>query len=188
MANPIQAHEIVVRAWQSADATSLHDTVRASLPELREWLPWAHSDYARADSDAWIAHAQNAWATRSEFPMGVFDARSGDVLGGVGINQISRAHRGGNLGYWVASAHTGRGIARHAAMHAVRFGFAELGLQRIEIIMLPANGASRAVAEAIGAQREGLARHRIHFDNAAHDAWVYGVIPADLEGAAAAAC
>ena len=32
-------------------------------------------------------------------------------LGGCGINHISRVHRFGNLGYWVRTSATGRGIA-----------------------------------------------------------------------------
>lgn len=171
---------IIVRPWRPDDASALHAAARASLTELAAWLPWAHAGYALADSQAWIAHAERAWAAGSEFPMGVFDAISGEVLGGTGINQINRAHRIGNLGYWVASAHAGRGVARTAAREAIALGFGRLGLQRLEIIALPTNIASVRVAEALGAHRETVARNRIHFQGRAHDAVVFSLIPEDV--------
>lgn len=172
--------DIVVRPWAHADAASLHATVRASLPELGAWLPWAHPNYALADSQAWIVQAQEAWAGEREFPMGVFDGASGEVLGGTGVNQINRAHRSGNIGYWVGTSHTGRGVARFAARAAAVFGCRTLGLQRLEIIALPHNIASQRVAESIGARRECVARNRIHFQGRAHDAVVYSLVPNDI--------
>lgn len=178
---------IIVRPWQPEDAPALHAAVRASLTELAAWLPWAHAGYGLADSQAWITHAERAWAAESEFPMGVFDATSGEVLGGAGVNQINRAHRSGNLGYWVATAHTGRGVARTAAREAIGLGFGRLGLQRLEIIALPSNIASVRVAEALGARRECVARNRIHFQGRAHDALVFSLIPEDAAPASPAA-
>lgn len=173
--------DIHVRPLQPDDAPSLLAAVLASLPELGAWLPWAHPAYSILDAERWIAHTIDAHATRREFPFGVFDAAGGALVGGVGVNQIQTTHRVGNIGYWVATPWTGRGVARQAARHAARFGFDELRLTRLEIIALPTNLASCRVAESLGARRECLARNRIVFHGQTHDAVVYSLVPRDLE-------
>lgn len=174
----------IIRPWQSTDAPLLFNAVRASLVELCTWLPWCHANYARADAEQWIAFTLDAWVARREFPFGVFDAGDGRVLGGTGINQINAAHRIGNLGYWVATPDTGRGVARAAARHAAAFAFDELKLARVEIVAMPANIASQRVAEALGARQEGLARSRVQFRGVAHDAFVYSLVRGDLQDVA----
>lgn len=171
----------LIRRFQPNDAPSLYAAVQASLPGLADWMPWCTPDYTMAQAEAWVRHTEAAWTEQTEFPLAIVEPDTGVVIGGVGINQINRAHRIGNLGYWVSTPHTGRGVARQAALAAARLGFGELGLVRLEIVTLPHNLASQRVATALGALREGLARHRLWIRGQPQDAWVYGLIPADLD-------
>jgi RimJ/RimL family protein N-acetyltransferase len=174
------AADYLVRPFVSGDAPSMLAAVRASLPDLAYWMPWCKPDYALADAQGWVEFAQQAWVARSEFPLGIFEAASGAVVGGTGINHLVPAYRMGNLGYWVSTPHTGRGVARWAAGQAARLAFGELGLTRLEIVALTHNQASQRVAQALGATFEGLARHRLYLQGAPHDAVVYSLLPSDL--------
>lgn len=174
---------LIVRPWQAADAENLYRAVDASRSELAHWLPWCSEAYARADAEAWVDFSLRSWRERSEFPFGVFDAYSGDVVGGTGINHLDLPNRRGALGYWVSSAHTRRGIARRAAAAAAEFGFRELALCRIEIVVLLDNYASHRVAVALGAQRECDARHRAQHRGEAVTASVYALLPDELRPA-----
>ena len=171
---------IRIRPWAMDDADALHRLVQASRAGLSPWLAWCRDGYARADADAWIAHSTQAWAARSAFPFAVVDQDDGTLVGGAGLDQLDPARRGANLGYWTGSAFTGRGIAREAARQAARFGFDEIGLQRIEIRVLPGNTGSLKVAEALGATREGIARHGLVDGGTPRDAVLFSLIPADL--------
>lgn len=175
----LESDGLRVRPLTPQDADALYVAVRSSISELAGWLPWCTPQYSLQDSQTWVAHCQRAWAQRTEFPLGIFDAASGTLLGGTGINHIDPVFHSGNLGYWVATPATGRGVARTAAALATGFAFAELALTRIEIIVLPQNLASQRVAEALGARRECLARNRIHFQGKPHDAVVYSLVPED---------
>lgn len=172
--------KILVRRLRPADAPSLYAAVQASLPELCAWMPWCHAAYALADSVAWIEFTQEAWDAGREFPLGVFDAASGQVIGGTGVNQINKPSRMGNVGYWVSTPHTGRGVARAAARHAAELGFGTLALTRLEILALHHNFASQRVAESLGALRECRARNRLVLHGQVHDAIVYSLVPKDL--------
>lgn len=168
-----------VRRLEPGDAPSLFAAVRASLPELVDSMPWCKPDYAIADAESWIAYTQAGWEKGTEYPLGIVHRGTGAVVGGTGVNQINRAHRTGNIGYWVSTPHAGRGVARYAARQAARLGFGELGLTRLEIVTTLHNLASQRVAESLGATREGLARNRLHVQGRPQDAIVYSLIPED---------
>ena len=168
-----------VRRFEPSDAPSMYAAVRASLAELVYWMPWCKEDYALEDAEAWIGFTQKAWTERIEYPLGVFEKRTGAVVGGTGINHITKAYRIGNIGYWVSTPHVGRGVARHAAKQAALLGFGKLGLTRLEIVALTHNVASQRVATSLGATRECQARNRLYFHGKPHDAVVFSLVQED---------
>ena len=169
-----------LRPWQSRDAEALCDAAQNSLPTVGRWLPWCHASYALEDARAWVAYCEQGWANAEDFAFAVFDHRSGELLGGVGLNQRNPMHRSANLGYWVRQSRQGEGIAARAASLVARFGFEQLGLIRIEIVTLPDNGASQRTAEKIGAKFETLARHRLWVRGQPMDAVVHALIRTDM--------
>lgn len=172
--------EVLIRELAVTDVDALFDTVSASLSTLSQWLPWARPGYARSDSAAWIAHCQRTWNTGVGYHLGIFDAASGILHGGVGFSDVNTMRRSANLGYWVADAARGREVAVAAARLAAAWAFDELGLLRIEILVQPENTASLRVAVKLGAVCEGIARNGIIVDGRPHEAIVHSLIPGDL--------
>jgi ribosomal-protein-serine acetyltransferase len=171
---------ILIRPWVATDADALFEAVISSLPTLMQWLPWATPTYSYADAAEWIAHCQRACADDEEYHFGVFDPVSDELLGAVGLNHRIRAYRTANIGYWVADATRGHGVAVEAARQAARFGFETLGLQRIAILIQPENATSLRVAAKLGSAREGVARNGIVVAGRPHDAIVHSLVPGDM--------
>jgi ribosomal-protein-serine acetyltransferase len=159
-----------LRPWQAQDAQGLFDAVRSSVDSVGRWLPWCHAGYDLDDARAWTSHCQDGWSCGEHFAFPIFDLRTGELLGGCGLNQLNHQHRSANLGYWVRQSRHGEGIAARAAALVARFGFEQLGLIRIEIVVMPDNHASRRTAEKTGAHFEAVARHRLWAKGQAHDA------------------
>lgn len=174
-----QDGRVLVRPFAAADAPLLYDAVDASIDVLSRWLSWCGPGYSRAEADAWIAHCHAAWAAGTEYPFGVFDS-DGRLLGSVGLSRVDRAGRSADLGYWVAATQQGKGVATRAAAIAAAAAFEDFGLVRLEIVVLPDNGASRRVAEKLGATCEGLARNRLMHRGCPAPALVYSLVPGDL--------
>ncbi len=174
------AKACVLRPWHVDDIDALLAAVRTSLPTLSQWLPWATDDYDRPRAEAWIAHCAAAREAGSEYHFGIFDAGTGDLLGGVGLNHLIRAYRTAHMGYWVADAARGRGLAVDAARQAARYAFETLALQRLTILVQPENRASLRVAMKLGTVCEGVARDVIVVHDRPHDAMVFSLLPADL--------
>jgi RimJ/RimL family protein N-acetyltransferase len=63
---------------------------------------------------------------------------------------------------------------------AARFGFEQLGLQRIEIVAAVGNVPSQRVAEKAGATREGVSRKRLLIHGESLDAVLFSLVPEDL--------
>lgn len=158
----------------------LYEAVRASITELSPWMPWCTDRYALEDSVSWLATRASAWASGLEYDFSIFDRPGGSLIGGVGINQINRGMRFANLGYWVRTGWTGKGVATAAARETARFGFEKLNLNRIEIVAATDNHASRRIAEKVGARLEGILRRRLAVHDRAQDAAMFSLVPEDL--------
>jgi ribosomal-protein-serine acetyltransferase len=171
---------VAIRKYRDGDAELLYEAVRESVAEVSLWLPWCHEGYSIEESRDFIA-TRNVRSQGDEwYSFAVLDQASGRFLGGVGINFINRIHQFANLGYWVRTSAAGRGVATRATRLAARFGFEELGLNRIEIVAAVNNLASQRVAERAGAVRECILRKRLLINGMPHDAVLFSLVAEDL--------
>lgn len=87
----------------------------------------------------------------------------GDLAGRVNVTNIARGpFCSGNLGYWIAQTHTGRGAATQAVRHVLGECFLNHGLHRIEAATLVDNAASQTVLRRTGFTQIGLAPRYLH--------------------------
>ena len=112
-----------------------------------------------------------------EYDFVILDKQNRIFLGGCAIDQINRKHNFANLGYWIRSSQTGKGIATAAVRLISRFGFETLGFTRLEIVAAVQNRASQRVAEKVGAIREGIHRNRHVVRDKMYDAVMFSLIP-----------
>ncbi|MFM5815733.1 GNAT family N-acetyltransferase [Aeromonas dhakensis] len=175
LANP----QIVIRPFKQSDADDFVRAAHESIDTVGRWMSWCTPSFNREQALAWFATCDQDRAAWRAFDMGIFCAATGQLLGGAGINQLAPHHRYGNIGYWVRQSRQGQGIARQAVALLRDFGFQQLGLFRLEIVMGIGNSASEAVAIAAGATFECRARNRIFLHGQPIDAHIYALVPAD---------
>ena len=116
------------------------------------------------------------WEQRPELAI-VFE---GEVVGRA-ILDVDRANVTAALGYGVARAHWGRGIASEAARAIVDYGFEAFSLAKVWARADPRNGASVRVLEKIGMQREGLLRGHLLVRGERVDRAYYGILREEWE-------
>ncbi|HEY0375477.1 MAG TPA: GNAT family protein [Pyrinomonadaceae bacterium] len=178
--NGLSDGQILIRPYRAEDIRAMYEAVRESVAEVSPWLPWCHADYTIEETTAFVMTREEAWRNDEGYAFGVFDAGGGNYLGGVGLNFINRIHQCANLGYWVRTSQTGRGVAARAARLAARFALEQLGFQRIEILAAIGNHASQRVAEKAGATREGTLRQRLLVSGRPQDAALYSFVAEDF--------
>jgi ribosomal-protein-serine acetyltransferase len=170
--------DVLIRPYRIDDAETIFQAVQESLPDLIPWMPWCHPQYSLNESHSWLELQVPLFQEANGFEFAI-ESSDGRYLGGCGLNQIDRMNQRANLGYWVRSSATRRGVATAAVSLLRDWGFQNTDLIRFEIVIAAGNAASHRVAEKVGAFREGVARDRLLLHGAPQDASVFSFIRKD---------
>jgi len=167
--------DVRIRPYRLDDADLIFEAARESLAELGPWMPWCHPHYSLNESRLWLEEQVPAFEQGTAFEFAIVST-DGRYLGGCGLSQVDKLNRRANLGYWVRTTATRRGVAT-AAVHLLRdWGFQNTDLLRLEIVVAVGNIASQRVAEKSGAVREGTLRNRLILHGTVHDAAVFSFV------------
>ena len=159
---PRTTPRLELRPFRRRDVEALIAAVSASFDELERWLPWVHSRYGRADALRFIRDSAAAWVEGRAYDFAIRKPESPDQhVGNISIWPTSRRERAGEVGYWIASADAGNGIATEAATAILAVGFEEMALHRVTLRIAVGNVASERVAEKLGFVHEGLLRKEV---------------------------
>jgi RimJ/RimL family protein N-acetyltransferase len=139
---------VQLRRHHIDDAEAIAAAVAASLPELRPWMPWASEDAARAEVQrSRLEVAVPHWDQGSEYEYVVLV--DGRLVGSVGLH--ARVGAGAlEIGYWMRSDHTGRGIATACTRALTAAALALPGIERVEIHCDEANARGSSIPRRLG--------------------------------------
>ena len=168
---------IALRPWAAADAPALFDAIAESAGDLGPWSPWWHPGFSEADALVFIEGTIAARPLGEAHELAIIAGTGTDerILGSCGINEINALHGVANLGYWVRSTQTGRGIASAVVRQLAAWVFGNMDLNRLELVIATGNPASRRVAEKAGANFEGVQRQRLLLHGTTHDADMFAI-------------
>jgi ribosomal-protein-alanine N-acetyltransferase len=94
----------------------------------------------------------------------------GEAVGSLGVSNIVRGpFQSASIGYWVAQAWNGRGIASEAVRLVTEWAFCEALLHRLEAATLLENVASQRVLEKNRFRRIGISPRYLHIGGAWRD-------------------
>lgn len=79
-------------------------------------------------------------------------------LGDVGYHEIKAQHKRAEIGYKLAPAYWRRGLMTEALTAVLDYGFASMGLNRVEALVDPRNAASAGLLRKLGFTQEGMLR------------------------------
>lgn len=165
-----------IRPWQHGDVEQL--TAICQDPLIQRWTAAVPIPYTRADAEFLVSElAPQGWANGSELFWAIADPSTGELLGAISLR--IRHGNGGDVGYWLAPAARGHGVATHAVAEVCREGF-RLGMQVMHWEAMAGNEASRRVAERVGFQVTGPVRRLLFQRGAWVDGWVGTLLPDDL--------
>lgn len=166
-----------MRPFRRRDADGLTEAVRASRQELNEWLPWAHLNYSKGDAANYIRDSIKSWREDRAYDFAVRPLDDPDRhVGNISVWFISRSFKTGEIGYWVRTDETARGVATEIAARALGIAFDELKMHRVILRIAVGNRASERVAEKLGFFREGILREEIKVRGKWLDHSVWGLL------------
>ncbi len=158
---PRTTENLVLRPLRRRDANSLEEAVQVSLADLQPWLPWA-AEYDQHMATRFIRESLNAWTEGRAYDFSIrYPDRPERHLGNVSIWWVSKQNAVGEIGYWIRSDETRRGIATEATMRILQVGFEELAMHKIQLRIAVGNTGSERIAEKLGFVREGVLREEV---------------------------
>jgi len=104
---------------------------------------------------------------------------TGELLGLALAPHLDRETATAELGYVVAPAARGRGVATEALRQLTEWAFAELGMLRLELMISVDNAGSKKVAERCGYVRDGVLRSLYFKQDAREDTEIWSRLPTD---------
>jgi RimJ/RimL family protein N-acetyltransferase len=150
---PLSDGVITLRAKSRADVDAL--VAICSDPDIPRWTR-VPRPYTREDAEGWIAAAELDRQAGTAIDWLAVDEQD-RVLASIAIQHIRRDEGIGEIGYWVAAAARGRGVATRAVRLVHAYGRETLGLRTLEIMTHVDNVASQGVARAAGFEETGEA-------------------------------
>ncbi len=146
-----------------AVAAACHD------PEIARWT-LVPEPYSEEDAREFVQEFPTAQAS--------VDAADGALLGAISLDPAGEGR--GQIGYWVAREARGRGVATRALTLLSRWGLAQGGYSRVQLLTEPENVGSQRVAERAGFTNEGLLRSYAELKGSRRDMLMWSLLPTDL--------
>ena len=149
--------DITLTVLSSDDADRLAAAYRRNRDHLAPWEPVRPDAFFTAKGQQAVIDSKLALhQAGSEVPMILSEA--GRIIGTVTLTGIVRGpFLSANLGYWIDTACTGRGVGTAAVAAVVDTARETLGLHRIQAATLLHNAASQRILAKCGFERIGLA-------------------------------
>ena len=163
--------DLTLRPWRVSDAPAVFEACQDPVIQEYTTVP---VPYTRE-------HAEHFVASRAGDPaeagLAFAMMHAGQLAGSMSLHHVQAFDHIAELGYWIAPAARGRGLATRGARLVCGYGFG-IGLRRITALVLPENEASRRTALAAGFELETIHRAAMtRRDGSQSDALVFAQFP-----------
>jgi RimJ/RimL family protein N-acetyltransferase len=150
----IDVDEFHLRRYTLGDVEAIHEAIKASYAEIHPWMPWCFEPIKIEDQREFVEGTFPKWMTGEAFNYAIFDSGEAETPAPTQIGAISLMDRLGpgglEIGYWLRTDATGRGVMTRAAGRLTEVGLGLPGIERIEIHCDEANVRSAAVPRRLG--------------------------------------
>lgn len=175
---PLLSERLVLEPIEPRHAGALWQAKEASLNELRRWMAWA--EQPRESHEGFVHAAHERWG-EGEWVYAI--TVNGVPVGTIGVDRYHPMFSSAELGYWLRSDVSGRGLMTEAAAVVVDYSFDELRIHRLELRAGLENYGSLRVAEKLGFRSAGILRHASRNAWAFYDVKVFDLLATDERSA-----
>lgn len=172
----LETERLRLRCFELSDAPYVQ--VLLNDPEVIGTMIDLSLPFSLADAQTMIANGHRAFQEGSAYVFAITRRSNGDLVGYADI-EVQAAHRRGEIAYWIGKPYWWQGYATEAAKAIIRFGFEDLGLNRIYAFVLTRNTASAHVLQKAGLTHEGTLRHSVRKNDVFENVDFYGLLRQD---------
>ena len=162
-----------LRAFRASDIEAMH-ALYGDVDNLRYWSTPPSANLA-ATRRAMRWHL--TYWPRQYVIWAVEESKSRKVVGMINYHHRNLREKRVDVGWLIAPQYQGKGYMSEAGRALLRHLFDDLGVHKVEALILPANKPSAALAKRLGFRKEGgPIRDRWSVDGKWHSVMLYGLI------------
>lgn len=153
----LNSPRLLLRPYREGDEQAMFDNWcgRAELARFLPWAPHRGIEVTRQVLSDWLRAYQSPKTYHWGIEMG------GKLIGDIAVMNQNTADLICEIGYCLSPDHWNQGIMTEALNRVMRFLFAEVGYNRIQLRHLAENEASGRVMEKAGLKYEGTLRQSV---------------------------
>lgn len=155
-------------------ADEIYALVDANRERLGRWFPWVDGMKTPDDTRAFIDDAVKRGDERGDIVNAI--CANGKIAGMIGLEEMNRDMKNAEIIYWLGEQFEGKGLIIKACRMLIDHAFGILGLQRVHIMIDPANVRSRAIPRKLGFHYEGTLRRYWRIGDNYYDLEVYSIL------------
>ncbi|UUV99249.1 GNAT family N-acetyltransferase [Vagococcus luciliae] len=137
--------------------------IRKNQKHLETFLDFVALTNVVKDSEHFITHSIKQESEQKELVL--FIITNTKIIGCIDLHNINKTHKKAEIGYWLDSDYTGKGIMSDCVNCLIDIAFTNLDLNKLVILAEETNVASNQVAKKVGFHLDGIEREDIFRQN-----------------------
>ena len=172
----LETGRLSLRRLAPGDAADIFEY--ASDDEVTKYLTW-ETHQSIENARGFINFTLGRYERDEAGDWGIILKETGKLVGATGFAWYDSKNNRAEIGYVLARPYWGRGIMPEALSRLLKFGFEEMGLNRIECCHFLPNEKSGRVMQKAGMSYEGIARDRAFAKGKYWDVKQYAILRSD---------
>jgi len=170
---------LILRPFTLADAPSVQRLAGEwAIADTTANIPHPYEDGV---AEAWIRSHVEQFEHRTGVIFAITLKDTDELVGAISLFSLRAASNRAEMGYWIGVPFWNKGYCSEAAKALIRYGFDELGLNRVFAEHMARNPASGRVMEKAGMTYEGTLRQHVKKWDRYEDLKVYGILRSESD-------
>lgn len=172
--------DLYLELLNESHAKELFELTDKNRKYLKKWLPWVDGTQTVADTESFIKLSKKQQRSKKGLQFTI--KYKNKICGMTGLVFINNQDKRTEIGYWLSSKHTGKGIMTKSCKALIDHCFNNLNLNKILIRCAPGNKASIGIPERLNFTREGLLREDTVLNGKFEDSILFTMLRKEWDG------
>ena len=169
----LKTERLILRGFRLHDATRISRL--AGEFEIADTHP-----YEKKIAVKWISEHRRKYEEGESIHLAIILNENRKLIGSISLMHINRKHLHAEMGYWIGKEYWNHGYATEAGLAVIRYGFENLGLNRIHAHCFSRNQASARVLKKMGMSHEGTLQEHIRKWDKFEDIKMFAILRSEV--------
>jgi ribosomal-protein-alanine N-acetyltransferase len=174
----LKTERLNLRGFRLSDATRISRL--AGEFEIADTTLRIPHPYQKKMAEKWVSEHRRKYEEGKSIHWAIILNENKKLIGSISLMHINRKHLHAEMGYWIGKEYWNHGYASEAGHAVIRYGFEDLGLNRIHAHCFSRNQASARVLMKMGMSHEGTLRQHIRKWNKFEDIEMFAIVKSEV--------